>query len=51
MPYFMHWLAFLSYGYITNTKIKFIIIIESTNQQFHETEIKIVSTLAAHLGF
>ena len=32
----------LRYGYITNTKIKFIIIIESNNQQYHDTEIKIV---------
>ncbi|CAF0882084.1 unnamed protein product [Brachionus calyciflorus] len=30
------------YGYVTNTKIKIFIVIESSNQQFHDTEIKIM---------
>ncbi len=32
----------LSYGYVTSTRIKFLIIIETSNQQYHDTEIKIV---------
>ena len=38
-----HYIFFLRYGYITNTKIKFLIVIETSNQQYHDTEIKIVS--------
>lgn len=30
------------YGFITNTKMKIIIIIETSNQQYHDTEIKIM---------
>jgi len=30
------------YGFITNTKIKILIIIETSNQQYHDTEIKIM---------
>ena len=43
-------LFFESYGYITNTRIKFLIIIETTNQQYHDTEIKIVNILFKFLS-
>ncbi|RMZ97240.1 trafficking particle complex subunit 2 [Brachionus plicatilis] len=33
---------FIIYGYVTNTKVKFFIVIESSSRQFHDTEIKIM---------
>ena len=33
---------FRIYGYVTNSKIKFLVVIETSNQQYHDTEIKIM---------
>lgn len=32
------------YGYVTNTKVKFVIVVESSNTQLRDSEIRTVST-------
>ena len=33
-----------SYGYVTNTKVKFVIVVESSNSSLRDNEIRTVST-------
>jgi len=37
--------SYYRYGYVTNTKIKFIIIVESSNTALRDNEIRNVSAL------
>ena len=36
------------YGYVTNTKIKFVIVVESSNTQLRDNEIRSVSIFISH---
>lgn len=36
-------MTFLSYGYVTNTKVKFVIVVESSNTGLRDNEIRTVS--------
>lgn len=41
----------ISYGYVTNTKIKFVIIVESSNNTLRDNEIRNVSEKCDTFGF
>lgn len=39
----MSLIAFTSYGYVTNTKVKFVIVVDSSNTSLRDNEIRSVS--------